>query len=318
MNLLHMKYAVEVAKTGSINKAAEKLLIGQPNLSRAIKELEASFNIRIFERTPKGMNLTPDGRVFIHYATSILQQVDEVEGIFRPGAVLRERFSISVPRASYISDAFAKFSREIERVEKAEIFYKETNTAGTIQNILQRNYELGIVRYPENYESYYRTMLAEKELAGTLIKEFRYVLVMRADSPLAAKEKIEPDDLRGRIEIAHADPYVPALPVLDAQKEEEPPLSDRQIFVFERGAQFELLAQNRETYMWVSPIPQPLLARYGLTQRACREHPKRYRDVLVYRKGHRLSELEEAFIRCLMQSARPEADSASTQDHAEE
>ena len=111
MNLLHMKYAVEVAKTGSINKAAEKLLIGQPNLSRAIKELEASLNIRIFERTPKGMNLTPDGRVFIHYATSILQQVDEVEGIFRPGAVLRERFSISVPRASYISDAFAKFSR---------------------------------------------------------------------------------------------------------------------------------------------------------------------------------------------------------------
>ena len=43
MNLMHIKYAVEVANEGSINKAAEKLYVGQPNLSRAIKELEASL-----------------------------------------------------------------------------------------------------------------------------------------------------------------------------------------------------------------------------------------------------------------------------------
>lgn len=41
MNLVHLKYAVEVAETGSINKASEKLYVSQPNLSRAIKELEA-------------------------------------------------------------------------------------------------------------------------------------------------------------------------------------------------------------------------------------------------------------------------------------
>ena len=39
MNILHMKYAVEVANAGSINKASETLLIAQPNLSRSIKEL---------------------------------------------------------------------------------------------------------------------------------------------------------------------------------------------------------------------------------------------------------------------------------------
>ena len=61
MNLLHMKYAVEVARTGSINQAAEKLLIGQPNLSRAIKELESSLGVTIFKRSAKGMKLTPDG-----------------------------------------------------------------------------------------------------------------------------------------------------------------------------------------------------------------------------------------------------------------
>ena len=39
MNLAHLKYAVEVEKTGSITKAAENLFMGQPNLSRGIKEL---------------------------------------------------------------------------------------------------------------------------------------------------------------------------------------------------------------------------------------------------------------------------------------
>ena len=65
MNVLHMKYAVEVARAGSINKAAEELYMAQPNLSRCIKELEADLGIAIFERSPKGMTLTPEGEGFI-------------------------------------------------------------------------------------------------------------------------------------------------------------------------------------------------------------------------------------------------------------
>ena len=60
MNILHMKYAVEVARIGSINKAAEQLFIAPPNLSRSIKELEADLGIAIFERTSRGMTLTSD------------------------------------------------------------------------------------------------------------------------------------------------------------------------------------------------------------------------------------------------------------------
>ena len=43
MNILHMKYAVEVARLGSLNKASESLMIAQPNISRSIKELEADI-----------------------------------------------------------------------------------------------------------------------------------------------------------------------------------------------------------------------------------------------------------------------------------
>ena len=74
MNLLHMKYVVTVADMGSINKAAEELLVAQPNVSRSIKELEADLGISIFHRTSKGMTLTPEGAEFIGYARNISQQ----------------------------------------------------------------------------------------------------------------------------------------------------------------------------------------------------------------------------------------------------
>ena len=78
MNLLHMKQALEVAKSGSINKAAEVLLVAAPNISRSIKELESDLGITIFERTQNGMNLTPDGEEFLDFAKSILARLTEL------------------------------------------------------------------------------------------------------------------------------------------------------------------------------------------------------------------------------------------------
>ena len=115
MNILHMKYAVEVAKVGSLNKAAETLLIAAPNVSRSIKELEADIGISIFERTTKGMELTPEGEEFINYAKGILNQIDEVESFYKKGSAKKQRFSISVPRACYISEAFSQFSKSLSK-----------------------------------------------------------------------------------------------------------------------------------------------------------------------------------------------------------
>ena len=82
MNLLYMKYAIEVAACGSVNKAAEKLYLDQPNLSRAIKDLESSLGVALFERSTRGMKLTQDGEIFLKYAKTILAQVDRGKSIF--------------------------------------------------------------------------------------------------------------------------------------------------------------------------------------------------------------------------------------------
>ena len=298
-----MKYAVEVAKVGSLNKAAETLLIAAPNVSRSIKELEADIGISIFERTTKGMEITPEGEEFINYAKGILNQIDEVESFYKKGSAKKQKFSISVPRACYISEAFSQFSKSLSK-EAAEIFYKETNSQRTIRNILEHDYKLGIIRYAENYDKYFKSMLEEKDFCYELVTEFTYSLIMSADSPLAKKEEIAFDDLADYIEIAHADPYVPSMPLSKVVKEELPDNVDRRIFIFERASQFDLLSNNPETFMWVSPAPESLLKRYNLIQKKCIDNKKIYKDVLIYKNGYKLSKLDKQFITELCEAKR--------------
>ncbi len=290
-----MKYAVEVARLGSLNKAAESLMIAQPNISRSIKELEADLGISIFNRSTKGMELTADGVEFIGYAQSILKQIDDVEKVYKHSSPKKQKFSISVPRACYISDAFAEFSKCLSDAP-AELFYKETNSGRTVNNVLNNDYKLGIIRYAENYDKFFKEMLEEKELEYEMISEFSYSLIMSVDNPLAKKETVTFDDLTSYIEIAHADPYVPSMPLSKVVKEELQDNIDRRIFIFERASQFDLLSENPDTFMWISPASQKILDRYGLVQRKCADNKKIYKDVLIYRKGYRLTALDKQFI----------------------
>ena len=303
MNILHMKYAVEVAKLGSLNKAAETLMVAQPNISRSIKELEADLGITIFQRSAKGMILTPDGEEFMDYARDILHRIDKLEHSYRDGSHKKRKFSISVPRACYISAAMSEFSKRLGSAP-VEIYYKETNSKKTIKKLLENEYKLGIIRYSEGYDKYYKSMLEEKGLSFELVAEFSYVLLMSRDNPLAEKETITYEDLSCYVEIAHADPYVPTLSMSKVFREELPDKIGQRIFVFERASQYDLLSENPQTFMWVSPASQQILDRYNLVQRVCEGNKKIYKDMLIYHKGYKLSKLDKDFITALCEARR--------------
>lgn len=296
LNLTHLKYAFEIYKTHSISRAAENLYMGQPNLSRAVKELEKQLGITIFERTSRGMIPTARGEEFLQYIKKVLNEIDEIENMFTPEKMQIQKFSVSVPRSSYISYAFAEFAKHIDKNQKAEIFYKETNSMRAINNILKADYRLGIIRYQNIFDNQYKQMLEEKGLGYSLITEFSYVLAMSEKSPLAAKEEVAFDDLKNLIEIAHGDPYVPSLPVTNVKKAEFDEDIDKRIFVFERGSQFDLLEKLPDTFMWVSPIPDDVLKKYGLIQKKCPFGTKIYKDVLIFKKDYKFSELDKIFI----------------------
>ncbi len=296
MNLLHLKYAVEVEKTASITKAAENLYMGQPSLSRAIRELEDSLGIQIFKRTPKGIFPTSKGEEFLGYAKKILSQVEAVENLYLGKKAQKPKFAISVPRASYISCAFTSFIKKLDRAECEDVFYRETNSMRTINNIINSDYNLGILRYRASYEPYFKEFLASKSLESELIYEFESVVIMSKNNPLAKKAHISAEDLKPLTEIAHSDPYVPSLPMSTVQKEEIGDEVANHIFVFERGSQMDLLSSMPSTFMWTSPVPKRLLELHGLVQKKCEGAERKYKDVLIRHSEYMFTDIDKMFL----------------------
>ncbi len=303
MNISHMKYAVEVARLGSLNKASETLMTAQPNISRSIKELEADLGIKIFDRSAKGMFLTADGEEFITYAKMILGQLDGIEALYRRRDTKKQKFSVCVPRASYISEAFVEFSKSLKN-EPCEIYYKETNSQKAIDNLILGKSRLAIVRYAEIYGKHFKALFEEKGVSYEIISEFTHRLLVSSNSPLAKKEKIREEELSEFTELAHADHFVPSLSPNKVIKEEISENIRKKLFLFERCSALELLSENPDCFMWVSPTPKKLLRTYGLTELAVEDNKKAYRDVLIYKKDLRLSALENQFIIELCASKR--------------
>ncbi|MFJ9783182.1 LysR family transcriptional regulator [Amycolatopsis sp. NPDC101161] len=80
MDLRALKYFVAVADERHVGRAASRLHMTQPPLSRAIRQLEDELGAALFERTPKGVTLTPAGTVLYTEADALLKQADRIRG----------------------------------------------------------------------------------------------------------------------------------------------------------------------------------------------------------------------------------------------
>src|ERR1700739_1253 len=77
MELRHLRYFVVVGETLSFNKAAAKLRIAQPALSRQVQDLEDEIGVDLFKRSPRGVTLTAEGKLFLEEVRDLLKRADE-------------------------------------------------------------------------------------------------------------------------------------------------------------------------------------------------------------------------------------------------
>lgn len=295
MNLQQLRYAVEIEKTGSITRAAKNLYMGQPNLSKAIKELEQELGVTIFERTAKGVKPTRMGLEFLSYAHTILVQMEELESLYKPHSEKDFSFSISVPRATYLTAAFTDFLKEHVGDGPIDIHFRETSSMAAIQDVASGSSQLGIIRSENIHEGYFLNFLSNMHLEAKPIWEFQMCLLMSKSHPLASCNEIVYHMLDGYIEIAHGDFQVPSLTATDLSENAKKMGNKRKISIYERGSQYDLLKRLPGTYMWVSPIPCSILQENGLVLKECAVGAFS-KDLLITRVGHVFTKEEQAFL----------------------
>lgn len=300
MNLTYLKYVVEVEKSGSITAAAQNLYMGQPNLSKAIKELENDIGITLFKRTAKGVVPTKQGVRFLAYAKNILAQMEELERLYKPVASDEEfEFSISVSRATYFSSALTEFLKRLD-LPRMSVHFREESSIDVFNDLKSGLSGLGIVRYEMIQEDYFDYLLKEYNLESRTLRQFKKRLLMSKTHPLAEYDVVPFSNLSDFTEIIHGDFELPSLNLGREELREMHP-TDKRVYIYERGSQFSLLRRVPGTFLWASPIDPKVLDEYGLVLKEC-SHAKYWaKDVLLYNKNHEITAEEQLYLDAVAQ-----------------
>ena len=194
MTLQQLKYVIEVARSRSINKAAQRLFISQPSLSNALKELEEEIGITIFSRTNKGIVITPEGSEFLGYARQVVEQAELLENRYTDTRSQQQNFSVSAQHYAFAVSAFVRLLQEYGR-EEYEFTLRETKTYEIIDDVKNLRSEIGILYLNDFNKNVIQKFLREGKLMFHELFEAKPHVFISSTNPLAKKDYITLEDL---------------------------------------------------------------------------------------------------------------------------
>ena len=116
MKIEQIRYVLEIYKTGSISKAAQKFYMSRPNMSNSVRNLENEVGFEILERSVDGVKFTKKGQAFIRHCMNIIKEVDEIQELAEEKA--RLQFGVVNPNCPPAEEAFIKLCRAMEAKEE--------------------------------------------------------------------------------------------------------------------------------------------------------------------------------------------------------
>lgn len=194
MTLQQMKYALTIAKKGSMNKAAEGLFISQSSLSSAVRELETELGITIFNRTGKGVTVTPDGTEFLSYAGRVYSQYELLMEKYGKNGTVKRKFGVSTQHYSFAVKAFVDMVKRFDTLN-FEFAIRETKTLEVISDVASLKSEVGILYKSSFNDNIITKMLNENSLDFNPLITCRAYVYLWKEHPLANEPFISLEQL---------------------------------------------------------------------------------------------------------------------------
>ena len=175
MELRHLRYFIAVAEESNVTRAAARLRIAQPALSRQMRDLEEELNVLLFERTNAGIRLTAAGTIFLKHARSIVSALS---------AAIRETQAVAgaTPRRLVVGflGAFqlSLLQPVITEVQAAfpglELDFFQGMVSEQVNALRDGKIDLAFVTLPVDFEGLAHTVVVRRDLMVALPKQHRW------------------------------------------------------------------------------------------------------------------------------------------------
>ena len=190
MDIRILRYFIVVAEEGNITKAAARLHVSQPALSTQLAAFEDELGQRLFERGARGIELTEKGLVLKRRADDLVDFAERIESEMKAngGNELEGTVSIGAgetPAFRFVARAAAQLTHDNPRLRFS---ISSGNGEDILMHLREGVHDLALLVGPGRYEGFDYLTLPYTHHWGLLVS---------ADSPLAAKKRIVPTDMKG-------------------------------------------------------------------------------------------------------------------------
>lgn len=200
MDFTRLSYFVAAAEELHFKRAADRLMITPPPLSKQIKLLEKELGGQLFERNYHEVRLTPLGAKLLGPAREILRQVDELRAI--AVRLADEATTVRVGATAYApSDFVAQVQRAVTDLPVPTEFSVPGSAAEVTAKLVSGHLDLGLIHLPTS----------DKRLQYRVVATFGGAVAVRFDDPLASKDLVTIEELRDRdvvIDFARPNPVM--------------------------------------------------------------------------------------------------------------
>ncbi|MEA4965565.1 MAG: LysR family transcriptional regulator [Oscillospiraceae bacterium] len=296
MNINFIRYALEIDRCGSINRAAKQLFISQSSLSRGIKELEAEIGIRIFTRSSAGIITTHQGREFLNHAQKLEMQCKHLEEMYFSGYqpdVLH--LSVSSVRYSVACRALIQVYLRHSDCGFQNICFEEGSVEEVIDHIYDGLFSIGIVISPVGKRDYWMAVASNRDLSFTVLDTQNAYIFIGDHHPLASQSVIRVEQLMDYPHATMAQSDVSPIYYCSGVNNYDFRTVARRILVSDRAALYDILRDTNAYYVGLN---------LGDTSR-CTNHvlfkPIEGADVLmdsilIRMKQHHLTSIETEYV----------------------